>query len=802
MSDSIPSPPPEKRRLAAVVFTDVVGYSKRMQRDERATITAVQADFARVREACAARGGEILNTMGDGMLMCFSSVVDAVSCALDIQREFGTRKSAMTGEPPLEHRIGVHLGDVFRTENGQVAGDGVNIASRLESKAPVGGVCVSQNVYDSVKGKVPMQARFAGAQELKNIGDPIPAWHLLPEGVGSFPDESKAGTVAKPPMDAKNRALVITAAIIMVVAVASAWTWKSQSAAPTKMETAATDTSIAVLPFTNMSDDKDAGYFADGVHEDLLTQLASLGALKVVSRTSVMDYRNTTKKMRDIGEELHVSYLVAGSVRRMKDQVRVTAQLINARNDRHVWAKNYDRKLEDIFSIQSELSKAIAEELRVSLTKPEVAQLERRPTENFAAYDLYLQAQESANATQGTFRTTMTYRERIGMLEKAVELDPKFAIAWARLGVEYSRAYHQDVARTVDGRQKAKDAIARAVALAPDNVDVRLAEGATYRNLDDSEHAAQAIESVVQVAPNNVRALLQLAYVRETQNRWTESVAMLEKVLEVDSRNLAALVTYERTMVVFRHYDKALEANRRIQAIQPNDLEWIARYHWIGYQRSGSWEELERWRATLPKDAYKNSWELWIIDLRYASAHGNFDEVVRLADDPGEPTKARNRPAERMLEKAEALMANGDRQRAMAVALATLKEVDQWRRSHPEDVDIAMSAAEAHAILGDREAAYKERARAMELARANRNTREIRNTYRSTSWLSALLGDKDSAIKELSRTINFPGSAISYWVTNSAYASLRNDPRYKALIADPANNLPLSYDVKDTEALK
>jgi tetratricopeptide (TPR) repeat protein len=277
---------------------------------------------------------------------------------------------------------------------------------------------------------------------------------------------------------------------------------------------------------------------------------------------------------------------------------------------------------------------------------------------------------------------------------------------------------------------------------------------------------------------------------------------MLEKVLEVDPRNLSALINYERTMVYYRHYDKALETNRRIQAIRPNDLEWIARYHWISYQRTGSWDELERWRATLPKDAYKNSWELWNLDIRYASAHGDFQEIVRLADDPGEPTKARSRPAERMLDKAVALMAHGDRLRAMAVARATLKEVGQWQRNHPEDVDIVMSAAEAHAILGDREAAYKERARAMALARADQNAREIKNTYRSTSWLNALLGDKESAIKELSRRINFPGNAISYLVTSSEYASLRNDPRYKALIADPANNVPLSYDVKDAEALK
>ena len=379
MSNLTPSPPPEKRRLAAVVFTDVVGYSARMQRDEASTISGVEADLDRMRKLCIEYGGEVLNSMGDGLMLCFPSAVKAVSFALKVQGEFAARKSS--APQALEHRIGVHLGDVISLENGSVAGDGVNIASRLEAKAPPGGSCMSQTVYDTVNGKVPMQASFVGPQNLKNIAQPIPVWHVRPES-GAGATDIRASKFAPPaPQRHAKRWLLSALSVVLVVSVAAGgWLWSRRDASLTppvaKAGPALADSkSIAVLPFTNMSDNKDNAYFADGMQEELLTQLALLSELKVVSRTSVMDYRDTKKNIRQIGTELGVRTLVEGSVRRAGNSVRVAVQLIDTGSDKHLWAKSYDRELKDVFAIQSELATEIVRALKVSLSPHDQARL-------------------------------------------------------------------------------------------------------------------------------------------------------------------------------------------------------------------------------------------------------------------------------------------------------------------------------------------------------------------------------------------------------------------------------------------
>ena len=440
-SDAIAQPESERRRLAAVVFTDVVGYAARMQRDESDTLAAVNADSRRMRECCAEQGGEVLNSMGDGLMLCFQSAAQAVTFALKVQEEFSARATGDPRRSALVHRLGVHLGDVIFQEDGSIAGDGVNIASRLEAKASPGGICISQAVYDTVKGKVPMQARFAGPLKLKNIAEPILAWQVLPAGAAA----GAAFAGATEPWWRGRRGL-ITAISIAVVAVAGTWLWSRRDAPPApfagKVASAMADSqSIAVLPFTNMSDNKENAYFADGVHEELLTQLARLAELKVVSRTSVMDYRDSKKNMRQIGAELGARTLVEGSVRRAGNSVRVTAQLIDAATDKHLWAASYDRELKDIFSIQSELAHEIVAALKLNLSPQQMALLGRKPTDNLAAYDLFLRVQQMLNNDTGTFRIGANTMQRIELLSRAVELDPRFALAWAFLGRDLAADY-------------------------------------------------------------------------------------------------------------------------------------------------------------------------------------------------------------------------------------------------------------------------------------------------------------------------------------------------------------------------
>jgi adenylate cyclase len=348
----------DERRLVAIMFTDVVGYSARVQRDERTTLALVKADFAHIAELVAQRGGEVLDTMGDGMLLCFPSAVQAVGCALQIQADFNARRERKTADEALEHRIGIHVGDVVR-QDGQVAGDGANIAARLQTKAPAGGICVSQMVRDTIVGKLSFHEEFLGPQNLKNIAVKVAAYSLTPPG-------PQVSAVAKGPGMRTGLIIGLTVGVLAFAVVA--WQWPGVRHAP--IRAGGPGRSIAVLPFVNMSDDKENAYFADGVHEDILTNLAPIRTLHVVSRTSVMQYRDSRLSMRQLGEQLNVDYILEGSVRGRGSKVRVTMQLIDARTDEHLWAKSFDRDLSDIFATQSELSKQVAVELAAAITAP------------------------------------------------------------------------------------------------------------------------------------------------------------------------------------------------------------------------------------------------------------------------------------------------------------------------------------------------------------------------------------------------------------------------------------------------
>ena len=346
-----------QRRLVAIMFTDVVDYSARVQRNERTTLALVKADFARIRELAAQQGGEVLDTMGDGMLLCFPSAVEAVGCALQIQAEFNARRKRKSADEALEHRIGIHVGDVIR-EGGQVAGDGANIAARLQTKAPAGGICVSQMVRDTIVGKLAFQEEFLGQQNLKNIAVKVAAYSLTPAG--------RPVPAAKSP--GVRTGLLIGLTIGLLVFGVMAWRWQGGPRAPARV--GGPGKSIAILPFVNMSDDKENAYFADGIHEEILMNLAPIRTLRVVSRTSVMQYRDTKLSMRQIGEMLNVDYILEGSVRGRGSKVRVTMQLIDARTDEHAWAKSFDRDLSDIFATQTELSKEVAGELAATISPP------------------------------------------------------------------------------------------------------------------------------------------------------------------------------------------------------------------------------------------------------------------------------------------------------------------------------------------------------------------------------------------------------------------------------------------------
>src|SRR5213080_4046582 len=370
-----------ERRLTAILAADVVGYSRLMTIDEAGTLAALKSLRKNlVDPKISEHNGRIFKLTGDGMLIEFPSVVSAVACAVDIQSAMRVRNVSTSGER-IEFRIGVNLGDII-VEEGDIFGDGVNVAARLESIAPVGDIAVSQSVRDHVGKRLDLAFEDMGERRLKNIDAPVRVYSI---------------TLDQPPKDGASSA-------------------RQQGERP----------SVAVLPFINMSGDPEQEYFSDGITEDIITDLSKVSGLFVVARNTVFTYKGKTVEVPEVAKRLGVNFILEGSVRKAGSRVRVTGQLISAKDGGHVWADRFDRDLTDIFAIQDEITRAIVEQLTVKLLPQEKKSIERPQTDNIEAYTYYLRGREFLHR-----HTKSYYQVARRMFTKAIELDPRYARAYA-----------------------------------------------------------------------------------------------------------------------------------------------------------------------------------------------------------------------------------------------------------------------------------------------------------------------------------------------------------------------------------
>ncbi|MEE8395581.1 MAG: adenylate/guanylate cyclase domain-containing protein, partial [bacterium] len=377
-----------QRKLAAILCADVQGYSRLMGADEEGTLRALAASRKIFFRQIERYRGRVVNAPGDSVLAEFPSVVDAVGAAVEIQRGLAEEHAAQPEEQRMVFRIGVNLGDVM-VEDDAIYGDGVNIAARLEALADGGGVCISGSVYDQVKNKLDFTLESLGEKKVKNIAEPVRAYRVVLPG---------GGAAAQP-----------------------------QSAQPKTSATAADGPpplpevpSIAVLAFNNMSGDPEQEYFSDGISEDIITDLAKISGLLVIARNSSFAYKGRSVDLRQVGRELGVRYVLEGSVRKGGDRARITAQLIEARTGAHLWAERYDRKLEDVFAVQDEITEEIVTALDVKLARGEQARIWRKALKNPEARDLFYRAREAI---------THLSRERLAetrrLYQRVVELEPE-----------------------------------------------------------------------------------------------------------------------------------------------------------------------------------------------------------------------------------------------------------------------------------------------------------------------------------------------------------------------------------------
>jgi TolB-like protein/class 3 adenylate cyclase/rhodanese-related sulfurtransferase len=403
-----------ERRLAAVLVADMVGYSRLMGVDEEGTITRQKAYRSKLIDpAIAEHDGRIVKTTGDGLLVEFPSVVDAVRCAVAIQRAMARREEEVPEERRIRYRVGINIGDII-VDGEDIYGDGVNIAARLEGLAEPGGICIPRKVMHEVRNKLDVGYEFTGEQKVKNIETPVPAYRVLLES-------DAAGKVIG---ERRPRRLLwqpgaVASAMVAAVALAAVW-W--QPWMPDKP-------SIVVLPFNNMSEDASQEYFADGMTEDLITDLSKAPGLFVIARNSAFTYKGKAVKVRQVAEQLGVRYVLEGSVRRAGDQIRINAQLIDATTGGHLWADRYDGSLDDVFGLQDKVTRAVVAALAVKLTPAAQTQPETASAE---AYDAFLRGWSYYQRS-----TPEDYARAVPHFEKAIELDPDYGRAYAALAAIY-----------------------------------------------------------------------------------------------------------------------------------------------------------------------------------------------------------------------------------------------------------------------------------------------------------------------------------------------------------------------------
>ena len=397
-----------ERRLTAILAADVVGYSRLMGEDEVGTLARLKTCRRELIDpAIEEFHGRIIKLMGDGALVEFASVVDAVQCAATIQRKMADRDQGTAEARQIRFRIGVNLGDVI-VEGDDIYGDGVNIAARLEAMAEPGGICISGTAFDQAVHKADVGFADLGEQRLKNIADPVRAYRVLL-------DPAKAGKIvaALTPAGLPNHDLSRGRSAAHCAGCAVGFAWQRPSA-PQRP-------SVAVLPFANLSGDPSQDYFADGITEDLITDLAKLSGLDVIARNSVFAYKGKPLVLADVGRDLGVRFVVEGSVRRTGDQIRLNAQLVDIATGDNLWANRFDRGIAEVFAVQDEMSREIAKALGVQPSAAESERMARPPTANLEAYDYYLRAEQAARSGGGA-----GLRQALALYEKAEELDPAF----------------------------------------------------------------------------------------------------------------------------------------------------------------------------------------------------------------------------------------------------------------------------------------------------------------------------------------------------------------------------------------
>jgi TolB-like protein/Flp pilus assembly protein TadD len=746
------------------MFTDIVGYTALMGEDEQQALQLLQHNRELLKPIIRQYNGEWLKEMGDGTLSSFASAVEAVNCALQIQH-------ILKEDPKLSLRIGIHIGDIV-FEEGDVFGDGVNVASRMEPLAEPGCVCVSEQVYDAIHNKSGIEAQFLGEKKLKGVDKPVKVYAVTEIRA---PISEKVPTAIKP-VGQRWWTWTGAAALLAIIAVAIWWVGFGKEAIS---EPTLGPKSVAVLPFANLSDSKDDEYFSDGMTDDIITHLTKIGDLKVISRTSAILYKDSPKSLRVIADELGVSNVLEGTVRRVGERVRITGQLIDARTDQHLWAETYDRDLTDIFAIQSDVARNIAATLKAVLSPEERQRIEQRPTESSAAYDLYLQAYEYGRRAY----EPKSLEIAIVLYQRAIAIDPGFAQAYARLVRIHAWMYFCGYDRTNQRLVMAKDAVDQALRLKPEDPVVRAANGwYYYYGLRDHPRALEEFCSAQRLEPGNGLHAESIAFIQRRLGRFEEALANLKTAVEYDPRSSRLTMNLGATYSILHLYDLAEQAYDQSIVLAPDNPGPYLNKARLHVYRAGDTESARQVLAEGMQLTDSNQLLWLLVDLDIEDGHYNdaLDRLTAIPEDVREGGMV-SMPKEAYIGWILELMDEPAEAWRHFENASTL--LDEKVHESPNNERIHAASGWIYAHLGRTDEAIREGREAVDLLPVSQDALDGPWYVQNLAEIYTIVGEYEAAIDLLEKLVEMPaGIRVSALRFYRLWDPLREHPRFQALL--------------------
>jgi TolB-like protein/class 3 adenylate cyclase/Flp pilus assembly protein TadD len=791
--------------IAHVLFVDIVGYSKLLINEQRWSLGELNQVFRNTDAFRAAEQSEKLICLptGDGMALAFTSTPDApVRCALQASK-------ALLDHPELKIRMGVHSGPVSGmtdlNDRSNVTGAGINIAQRVMDCGDAGHILLSKRVAEDLAQYRHWQLYLhdLGECEVKH-GEVISLVNLYNDEVGNPQRPAKlaahthtaSATTQRTP-DRIPRMLI--AALVVLTAAAIGFRIffppvapKTASALPnTALISSIPEKSIAVLPFENLSTNQETAFFTDGVQDQILTNLAKVADLKVISRTSVMQYKTVrARNLREIGRQLGVAHVLEGSVQRAENRIRVNAQLIDARTDAHLWAQTYDRDLADVFAIQSEIARTIADQLQATLSPNEEAALDVKPTEDLAAYDLYLKAIESGRNRTSSIGSggAEEAKHQIALLNDAISRDPAFLPAICLLAQNHLYLHWINADQSVDHLGLAKQAIESAARLQPNSPDLHLTRAVLhYWGAREYTSALAELSQARRSLPNDTRVLFFAGLIERRQNNWRDATHRLEQTLTLDPCNLAVVSELAWTYGALLRYPDAIKTLDHALSWKPLDFN-------IGFLRADMdflWKaDLRRWRDVVASEATKTADPNDVFNARVDLAlkeqdYHRADQL--LANGGGTEFDDNGFFTPREWKQAIVARALGQQSKATAAFQTARERAAAAVQEHPQDAKALMVLGQIDAAIGRKDEALDQGQRAVQLLPISKDAINGYQLQTRLVTIYAQVGEIDRALDSLEKGVHQPyAPEYGSLKLDQVWDPLRGNPRFEKLVASLA----------------